>query len=210
MPEALAVVKVGNSEWVLVKRTPSAIRAVIAGAVFSLTMPALRPSDTNSTTLCGRGGVWAAAGNASAPRMMASSRRIRHSPKVSGYFIAKWCERNVSDGLARQGGSLGQGAQFSVGDAMHHRRHAAIGAGLDALGVDELGRELQGLGHFLGRLDLVRRHVDGAHQHRLGLQKLHQFGRHMALPAFQRDLLDLAAIERGEGLLVLAPAVAQR
>ena len=60
------------------------------------------------------------------------------------------------------------------------------------------------------RLDLVRGHVDGADQHRLALQELHQLGRHVALPAFQRDLLDLAAIERREGLFVLAPAVAQR
>ena len=55
IPEALAVVKVGNSECVLVNRTPRAISAVIAGAVAALTIPARRPSATNRMTLCGLG-----------------------------------------------------------------------------------------------------------------------------------------------------------
>ena len=77
-------------------------------------------------------------------------------------------------------------------------------------GSTYFGRELQRRGHFLRRLDLVRGDVDGADQHRLVGQELHQLGRHVALPAFQRDLLDPAAVERREGVLVLTPALAQR
>src|ERR1700733_2376605 len=53
MPEALAVVKVGNSEWLLRRLTPSRAIAAMVGAVVSSTMRERRPSATNSTTLCG-------------------------------------------------------------------------------------------------------------------------------------------------------------
>src|ERR1700729_3305457 len=55
MAEALAVVNVGNSEWLFRKLTPSRANAAIAGAVASSTMRERRPSATNSTTLWGRG-----------------------------------------------------------------------------------------------------------------------------------------------------------
>ena len=67
MAEALAVVNVGNSEWLLRRLTPSRAIAAIVGAVVSSTMRERKPSATNSTTLCGRGeGDWAWAGTTEA------------------------------------------------------------------------------------------------------------------------------------------------
>ena len=54
MAEALAVVKVGNSEWLLRRLTPSRAIAAMVGAVASSTMRKRKPSATNRTTLCGR------------------------------------------------------------------------------------------------------------------------------------------------------------
>src|SRR5580658_9388925 len=82
MPDALAVVKVGNSEWLLRRLTPSRAMAAMVGAVLLSTIRNRRPSATKSTTLCGRlAGACANAidvRNASiaVPRM--SSRRIAH------------------------------------------------------------------------------------------------------------------------------------
>src|SRR6516165_11859597 len=65
--DALAVVKVGNSEWLLRRLTPSRAMAAMVGAVVSSTMRARKPSATNSNTLCGRvAAVCAAAGETSA------------------------------------------------------------------------------------------------------------------------------------------------
>ncbi len=49
---ALAVVKVGNSEWLLAKLTPWSRTSAMAGAAVASTDPARNPSGTNSTTLC--------------------------------------------------------------------------------------------------------------------------------------------------------------
>src|ERR1700722_12939295 len=54
MPDAFAVVKVGNSEWLLRRFTPSRAIAAMVGAVLSSTMRYRSPSATKSTTLCGR------------------------------------------------------------------------------------------------------------------------------------------------------------
>src|SRR6516165_1922438 len=54
-PAAFAVVKVGNSAWLLRRLTPSRAMAAMVGAVRSSTMRKRNPSATNSTTLCGRG-----------------------------------------------------------------------------------------------------------------------------------------------------------
>src|SRR5215469_2843989 len=65
--DALAVVKVGNSEWLLRRLTPSRAMAAMVGAVVSSTMRARKPSATNSNTLCGGvAAVCAAAGETSA------------------------------------------------------------------------------------------------------------------------------------------------
>src|ERR1700722_8500713 len=66
MPDAFAVVKVGNSAWPLRRLTPSRAIAAMVGAVESSTMRKRRPSATNKTTLCGCGaGAWAKAVDAS-------------------------------------------------------------------------------------------------------------------------------------------------
>jgi hypothetical protein len=54
MAEALAVVKVGNSEWEFLKLTPRSRTSAIAGAVSGLTIRPRNPSGTNRMTLCGR------------------------------------------------------------------------------------------------------------------------------------------------------------
>src|SRR4051794_28664983 len=53
MPEALAVVKVGNSACGLAKLTPLSRTAAIAGAVPGLTDDIRNPSGTNRIKLCG-------------------------------------------------------------------------------------------------------------------------------------------------------------
>src|SRR6202035_5235042 len=74
MPEALAVVKVGNSEWLLRRLTPSRAIAAKVGAVVSSTMRERKPSATNSTTLCGRlDGVCAEAADRPATAMAATN-----------------------------------------------------------------------------------------------------------------------------------------
>ncbi len=66
MADALAVVKVGNSAWLLRRLTPSRAIAAMVGAVESSTMRKRRPSATNRTTLCGCGaGVCAKRADAS-------------------------------------------------------------------------------------------------------------------------------------------------
>src|SRR5580704_9568691 len=82
MPDALAVVKVGNSEWLLRRLTPSRAIAAMVGAVLSSTMRNRRPSATKRTTLCGRlAGVCANAvvvRNESIAVPRTGNRRIRH------------------------------------------------------------------------------------------------------------------------------------
>src|SRR5665647_562662 len=58
MAEALAVVKVGNSECGLAKLTPLSRIAAIVGAVAGVTFSARRPSGTNKMRLRG-GSAWA-------------------------------------------------------------------------------------------------------------------------------------------------------
>src|SRR5882724_1842579 len=53
MPEALAIVKVGNSECELVKLIPLSRIAAIVGAVSAVTFSARRPSGTNRMTFLG-------------------------------------------------------------------------------------------------------------------------------------------------------------
>src|SRR5580700_2573102 len=64
MPEAFAVVKVGNRAWLLRRLTPSRAIAAMVGAVESSTMRKRRPSAMNRTMLCGAG-AWAKAVGAS-------------------------------------------------------------------------------------------------------------------------------------------------
>src|SRR5580704_7999782 len=63
-PEALAMVKVGNSECGLAKLTPWSRIAAMAGAVSGVTLRARKPSGTNRIKLCG---VCALAGPAYKP-----------------------------------------------------------------------------------------------------------------------------------------------
>ena len=58
--EPLAVVKVGNSEWLLARFTPWSRSAAMAGAVSGVTIPARIPSGTNRITLRGRAAAAAA------------------------------------------------------------------------------------------------------------------------------------------------------
>src|SRR2546421_5427628 len=53
MPEALAMVKVGNSECGFLKLTPLSRRSAIAGAVSGVTFNARNPSGMNRIILCG-------------------------------------------------------------------------------------------------------------------------------------------------------------
>src|SRR5580693_1956928 len=90
MPDAFAVVNVGNNAWLLRRLTPSRAIAAMVGAVESSTMRKRRPSATNRTILCGCGaGAWAKAVDASVadstvvPRKSSgridSSRALRES-----------------------------------------------------------------------------------------------------------------------------------
>src|SRR5689334_15178605 len=81
MADALAVVKVGNNECELAKRTPLAISEAMFGAVLSLIIAGRRPSATNSTTLCGR--CCADAGDARAQQIAANvnARRYMKLPR---------------------------------------------------------------------------------------------------------------------------------
>ena len=92
MPDALAVVKVGNSAWPLRRLTPSRAIAAMVGAVESSTMRKRRPSATNRTILCGCGaGAWANAVDASVadstvvPRT--SSERMKQLPGFEGSHV---------------------------------------------------------------------------------------------------------------------------
>src|SRR6266480_5776165 len=53
MPEALAMVKVGNSECGFLKLTPLSRTSAMAGAVSGVTFSARKPSGMNRTRLCG-------------------------------------------------------------------------------------------------------------------------------------------------------------
>src|SRR6266481_8136460 len=53
MPEALAMVKVGNSECGFLKLTPLSRTSAIAGAVSGVTFNARNPSGMNRIILCG-------------------------------------------------------------------------------------------------------------------------------------------------------------
>src|SRR5215471_8705198 len=87
-PEAFAVVKVGNSAWLLRRLTPSRATAAMVGAVRSSTMRKRNPSATNKTTL--RGGAAGACAKAASAKVVdrilvarERSGRMRSS-KVSG------------------------------------------------------------------------------------------------------------------------------
>src|SRR6516162_835117 len=88
IPEAFAVVKVGNSAWLLRRLTPSRAVAAMVGAVRSSTMRKRNPSATNKTILCG-GAVGACAKAANAKvvdRILVARKRSgrMRSSKVSG------------------------------------------------------------------------------------------------------------------------------
>src|SRR5271156_2573501 len=55
IPDAFAVVKVGNNAWLLRRLTPSRAIFAMVGAVLSSTIRKRKPSATNRTTLLGRG-----------------------------------------------------------------------------------------------------------------------------------------------------------
>ncbi len=84
--EALAVVKVGNSECEFLKLTPLSRISAIAGAVCGVTMRPRKPSGTNRIRLCGVAFCADAALAVSVIRLADSNtivRRIRFSPKRS-------------------------------------------------------------------------------------------------------------------------------
>src|SRR3984885_2325831 len=84
MPDALGVVKVGNSAWLLRRLTPSRAMAAMVGAVWSSTMRKRKPSATNSTMLWGCGA--SACANAAEPtmacRIVVPSRSGRRMAKL--------------------------------------------------------------------------------------------------------------------------------
>jgi hypothetical protein len=59
MADALAMVNVGNSEWLLTSETPWRANATMFGAFVSLTMRERKPSATKTTTLWGADGIGA-------------------------------------------------------------------------------------------------------------------------------------------------------
>ena len=75
------MVKVGNNEWVLVKRTPRSIRAAMAGAVSGRIVPGRSPSATNSTTLRVGSADHPTQGRTARTQTAANGWRMRNSPE---------------------------------------------------------------------------------------------------------------------------------
>ncbi len=73
---AFGMVKVGNIECVLVKRTPVFISRSMVGAVCGFTIPARRPSATNRMTLWGRVSARAAPEAHNPTRQATMTRRM--------------------------------------------------------------------------------------------------------------------------------------
>jgi hypothetical protein len=66
------------------------------------------------------------------------------------------------------------------------------------------------VGDVRRRLDDIRRDVDAADQHVLALEEPDQFDRNARIAAFKRDPVDPSRRKGGEGLLILAPTLAER
>ena len=82
MPEALAMVKVGNSECGFLKLTPLSRRSAIAGAVSGVTFNARNPSGINRIILCGVP-FWASAVPTDSTARPADSNRIERRMNIS-------------------------------------------------------------------------------------------------------------------------------
>src|SRR6202171_2152055 len=82
MPEALAIVKVGNSECGFLKLTPLSRSAAIAGAVSGVTFSARNPSGMNRIRLCGAA-FWAKAAAADNSVRPADSHMVERRMYIS-------------------------------------------------------------------------------------------------------------------------------
>src|SRR5206468_4691246 len=71
MAAELTIVKVGNTEWLLAKRTPCSRTRANVGVLDTLTLSGRRPSGINKIKLCG---AWA---QASAPLRSIRKKRIK-------------------------------------------------------------------------------------------------------------------------------------
>lgn len=111
--------------------------------------------------------------------------------------------------LAYDGGAGAECLQLAAGDFTGERCHAAVGAGVELVGIHELQRLAQGLGDFFRRLDGVVGDVDGTNHHLLATDQLDQLHRHVGVVAFQRDDIDVGLLKLGEGFFVLTPFGAQ-
>src|SRR5712692_2695122 len=107
-------------------------------------------------------------------------------------------------------GAATERRQFGERGLAVHGRHAAVGAGKNPFGGHVANRLLDRRDDLLGRLDLIAGNVDHAEQHVLAVEQAQQADRHSGIPAFDRDLLDVACGECRKDRLVLAPFAAER
>src|SRR5260370_5067524 len=102
-------------------------------------------------------------------------------------------------------GAATERRQFGERGLAVHGRHAAVGAGKNPFGGHVAHRLLDRRDDFLGRLDLIAGNVDHAEQHLPAVEQAQQADRHSGIPAFDRDLLDMACGEWPQDRPVLAP-----
>ncbi len=84
MPDALAVVKVGNRECEFLKLTPLSRTIAMVGAVSGVTMRPRRPSGMNRMMLCGR------VSSAATGEMKSAPASANASPRVSMRVFPYW------------------------------------------------------------------------------------------------------------------------
>src|SRR5262249_2796990 len=112
--------------------------------------------------------------------------------------------------LARERGALGERVELGERNVAAHRRHAAVGAGDDAIPRHVFECFANRRSDFFWRLDGVGRDINRADQYVLAVEELQQTHRHMRIAAFDRHLIDAARRQRGEYFFILAPLVAER
>ncbi|SOO28380.1 hypothetical protein XAP6164_2380026 [Xanthomonas phaseoli pv. phaseoli] len=100
--------------------------------------------------------------------------------------------------------------EFAARHVPGERCHAAVGGGIELVGIDEAQRLAQRLGHFLRCLDRAACHVDGTDHHLLAADEFDQIDRHVRVVAFQRNDVERGCLQLGKRLFVLAPLRAQR
>lgn len=98
-----------------------------------------------------------------------------------------------------------QGMQLAPGHVAGQGGHAAVGRGVEFVGIHELQRFAQGVGDLFGRFDGIGCHVDGAYHDFLAADELDQVHRDVRVLAFQGDDVNAGFLQLGERFLVLQP-----